>query len=257
MSALEHAASDAASPILSPQGQHADPALDMAWDAYRRWDWALIARKRRVDWSRRIIFIMLVSAAVAGVLASQLHSMLAAAIAAVFGAVAALLKSRGGGARSRTVMAERPRGSRNLEVGSIQICGRGGPHNEAERGRRLIAAVAAIQADNRHGSRPEGCPRARPHDTARGAEPGRIPRFPARGPAALVRGQSRSLQQPRPGLACRGAGLGAGRRGHKRNCRCGRRNDFFGRMGRGHRHAWRNCRGACCRVAIFLSGADL
>ncbi len=45
-------------------------------------------------------------------------------------------------------MAERPRGSRNLEVGSIQICGRGGPHNEAERGRRLIAAVAAIQADN-------------------------------------------------------------------------------------------------------------
>ncbi|MGA8761095.1 MAG: DUF4231 domain-containing protein [Stellaceae bacterium] len=97
MSALEHAASDAASPILSPQGQHADPALDMAWDAYRRWDSASIARKRRVDWSRRIIFIMLVSAAVAGVLASQLHSMLAAAIAAVFGAVAALLSHEAAG----------------------------------------------------------------------------------------------------------------------------------------------------------------
>ena len=69
-----------------------EPALDAAWDAYCRWDSASIARKRRLDWSRGIIFMLLAGAAISGVIASELKIYpWIAGISAACSAAAALL----------------------------------------------------------------------------------------------------------------------------------------------------------------------
>jgi len=69
MSALEFGSGNAVSSAADRDDQPADAALDAAWDAYRRWDAAAIVRKRRLDWSRVVIFVLLVAAALSGVLA--------------------------------------------------------------------------------------------------------------------------------------------------------------------------------------------
>ena len=91
MSALESTtANTLVAAIVSGDGNR-DPALAEAWEAYSRWDAAAIARKRRLDLSRIVIFVLLVAAALTGVLASQLTLTWFAGIAAACSAAAALL----------------------------------------------------------------------------------------------------------------------------------------------------------------------
>src|SRR5437763_17032336 len=91
MSALEPTTANALVAVNVSGDGNRDPALAEAWEAYSRWDAAAIARKRRLDLSRIVIFVLLVAAALTGVLASQLTLTWFAGIDAACIAAAVLL----------------------------------------------------------------------------------------------------------------------------------------------------------------------
>src|SRR5437773_12266760 len=90
MSALEPTTANALVAVNVSGDGNSDPALAEAWEAYSRWDAAAIARKRRLDLSRIVIFALLVAPPSTGVLPSQPTLTRFAGLAAASSATAAL-----------------------------------------------------------------------------------------------------------------------------------------------------------------------
>jgi hypothetical protein len=131
----------------APENQPADAALEAARDAYRRWDIAAIARKRRLDWSRAVIFVLLVAAALAGVLASQLKLTWIAGFAAACSAAAALLGHEAVGPAVERLWLTARAAAETLKSEAFKYAAGATPYNGGDKGQRLLAAVSAIQAD--------------------------------------------------------------------------------------------------------------
>jgi hypothetical protein len=147
MSALELEAPDKPASATAPEDQAADAALEAAWDAYARWDAAAISRKRRLDWSRVVIFILLIGAAVAGVLASQLKLTWVAGVAAACSAAAALLGREAVGPAVERLWLTARAATETLKSEAFKYAAGAAPYDDGDRGQRLVAAVSAIQAD--------------------------------------------------------------------------------------------------------------
>jgi len=124
-----------------------DSALAEAWEAYSRWDAAAIARKRRLDLSRIVIFVLLVAAALTGVLASQLTLTWFAGIAAACSAAAALLGREAVGPAVERLWLTARAAAETLKSEAFKYAAGASPYDSDDGGQRLLTAVSAIQAD--------------------------------------------------------------------------------------------------------------
>lgn len=131
------------------QEPSADPALDAVWGAYCRWDDASIARKKRLDGSRGVIFTLLVGAAVAGVLASQYKQLhWVAGVAAALSAGAALLGHGTAGPAVERLWLVARAAAETLKSEAFKYSAGADPYNQVDRQERLLATVGAVEGDN-------------------------------------------------------------------------------------------------------------
>ena len=115
-----------------------DSALAEAWEAYSRWDAAAIARKRRLDLSRRVIFVLLVAAALTGVLASQLTLTWFAGIAAACSAAAALLGREAVGPAVERLWLTARAAAETLKSEAFKYAAGASPYDSDDGGQRLL-----------------------------------------------------------------------------------------------------------------------
>jgi SMODS and SLOG-associating 2TM effector domain 1/Protein of unknown function (DUF4231) len=143
------------SPDIEAKERPADPALDAAWQAFCRWDAASVARRFRLKTSRGIIFVLMIGAAVSGVLASELKTFpWIAGIAAACSAAAALIAREAVGPAIERLWLVARAAAETLKSEAFKYAAGVEPYSSSDRQERLISAVSAIEADNIAGPSP-------------------------------------------------------------------------------------------------------